>query len=128
MIQFYVREFDGLNLLSCHMYQRSADMFLGVPFNIVSYSLLTYMICNILNNDDEIDMKFKPDKLIMSFGDLHIYDSHYKQVETQIKRSPFLFPKLEFKEKRTKLTEFEWSDINIIDYNFHEQIKANMVA
>lgn len=128
VIQFYVREYDGLNYLSCHMYQRSADMFLGVPFNIVSYSLLVYMICNVLNDDEDIEMKFKPDKLIMSFGDLHIYDNHYEQVKKQITRSPFLFPKIEFKEKRQKLTEFDWTDIRIINYNYHDQIKADMVA
>ncbi len=128
VIQFYVKENDGLNYLSCHMYQRSADMFLGVPFNIASYSLLVYMICHILNNDDSCDMKWKPDKLIMSFGDLHIYEQHYDQVKEQLNRKAYKFPKLNFKNKRYSLSEFEWNDIEIIDYSYHPSIKAQMVV
>jgi thymidylate synthase len=128
VIQFYVKENDGLNYLSCHMYQRSADMFLGIPFNIASYSLLVYMICHILNNDDSCDMKWKPDKLIMSFGDLHIYEQHYDQVKKQLNRKAYKFPKLNFKNKRYSLSEFEWNDIEIIDYSYHPSIKAQMVA
>ena len=128
VIQFYVKEHDGLNYLSCHMYQRSADFFLGIPFNIVSYSLLVNMICHVLNNDNECDMKFKPDKLVMSFGDLHIYEQHYQQVQEQIKRKPFIFPQINFKEQRQNLTDFKWSDIEILNYKHHEAIKAQMVA
>jgi thymidylate synthase len=84
------------------------------------------MICHVLNNDCE--MKFKPDKLTMSFGDLHIYEQHYDQVKEQIKRKPFNFPKIIFKEKRQNLTDFEWTDIEILNYDHHSAIKASMIA
>lgn len=128
-VQWYVREHDGINYLSCHMYQRSADMFLGVPFNISSYSLMCYMFCEVLNNDSDYnDKPFKPDKLVMSFGDLHIYENHYEQVNKQIQRKPFLFPQLKFKRKLDNLEDFVWEDIEIINYNHHKGIKAEMVA
>ena len=123
--QWYVKEEDGVNYLSCHMYQRSADMFLGVPFNISSYSLLTYMFCEILNNDG---YKFKPDKLIISFGDLHIYEDHIEQVNEQIKRIPYKFPLIKFNKKVNNLDEFEWENVEIINYKSYPRIKANMIA
>jgi len=128
VIQFYVKEVDGINYLSCHMYQRSADMFLGVPFNIASYALLVNMICHVLNNDEECNMKWKPDTLVMSFGDLHIYEDHYEQVKKQISRKAYKFPKINIKNNRFSLTEFEWDDIEIIDYNHHSGLKAQMIA
>ena len=128
VIQFYVKEMDGLNYLSCHMYQRSADMFLGVPFNIASYGLLVNMICHVLNNDEECNMKWKPDKLVMSFGDLHIYEAHYEQVQKQTSRRAYMFPQINFKNKRFSLTEFEWEDIEIIKYNHHSGLKAQMIV
>jgi dihydrofolate reductase/thymidylate synthase len=128
VIQFYVKEIDGLNYLSCHMYQRSADMFLGVPFNIASYALLVNMICHVLNNDEECSMKWKADKLVMSFGDLHIYEAHYEQVKKQTSRRAYMFPQINFKNKRFSLTEFEWEDVEIINYNHHSGLKAKMIA
>ena len=125
-IQFYVKEKNEKNYLSCHMYQRSADMFLGVPFNIASYALIVYMFCEILNNDSEI--KFLPDKLVMSFGDLHIYEDHIEQVKEQIKRKPLIFPQILFNSQKDKLEDFNWEDIEIENYNFYPSIKANMVA
>ena len=127
-IQFYVRENDGFNYLSCHMYQRSADMFLGVPFNISSYSLLVYMICHVLNNDNECEMEWKPDNLIISFGDLHIYESHFDKVKIQIDRKPSIFPQIKFKNKIYKLNEFKWDDIEIINYNHQTELIANMIV
>ena len=128
-VQWYVREFDGINYLSCHMYQRSADMFLGVPFNISSYSLMCYMFCEVLNNDSSYNGKpFKPDKLVMSFGDLHIYETHYEQVSKQIERYPYRFPQIKFKRKLDNLEDFIWDDIEILNYNHHKGIKAEMVA
>ena len=128
-IQWYVRENDGLNYLSCHMYQRSADTFLGVPFNISSYALICYMFCHILNNDSSYKgMPFKPDNLIMSFGDVHIYESHYEQVKKQINRKPYVFPQIKFKRNLDKLEDFVWEDIEIINYNHYAKIKAEMVA
>ena len=126
-IQFYVRENNGFNYLSCHMYQRSADMFLGVPFNISSYSLLVYMICHVLNNDNECEMEWKPDNLIISFGDLHIYESHLEQVKIQIERKPSIFPQIKFKNKIYKLNEFKWDDIEIINYNYQSELIGNMI-
>ena len=131
-VQWYVRECIGYNYLSCHMYQRSADMFLGVPFNISSYSLLTYMFCEILNKDELYKgLKFKPDKLVISFGDVHIYDTHIEQVKEQISRTPLKFPQLEFKyddKDVNRLEDFEWSNIKIVGYECLPRIKAAMVA
>ena len=128
-IQWYVRENDGINYLSCHMYQRSADMFLGVPFNISSYALMCYMFCHVLNNDNNYEgMPFKPDKLIMSFGDLHIYKDHYEQVEEQINRKSFKFPQIKFRRELNKLEDFTWEDVEIINYNSCQPIKASMIA
>jgi dihydrofolate reductase/thymidylate synthase len=128
-IQWYVREYDGINYLSCHMYQRSADMFLGIPFNISSYALICYMFCHVLNNDSSYDgIPFKPDKLIMSFGDIHIYENHYEQVHKQIGRKPYVFPQIKFKRNLDKLQDFVWEDIEIINYNHYAGIKAEMVA
>lgn len=128
-VQWYVKESDGINYLSCHMYQRSADMFLGVPFNISSYSLLCYMFCEVLNNDISYQgLSFKPDKLVMSFGDVHVYESHYEQVMQQITRKPFAFPQIKFKRNLSKLEDFVWEDIQILNYYNHKGIKAQMVA
>ena len=125
-VQWYVRECSGFNYLSCHMYQRSADMFLGVPFNISSYSLLTYMFCEVLNN--KFELNFKPDMLTISFGDVHIYDTHFEQVEEQLKRIPYQFPNLTFTRKVKNLKDFVWDDIKINNYKCHKRIKARMVA
>ena len=125
-IQFYVKEKYNKNYLSCHMYQRSADMFLGVPFNIASYGLIVYMFCEILNNKSEI--KFTPDKLVMSFGDIHIYEDHLDQVKEQIKRKPLIFPQILFNCKKEKLEDFNWEDVEILGYNSYPSIKANMVT
>ena len=128
-IQFYVREIDTINYLSCHMYQRSADMFLGVPFNISSYAMLCYMFCEVLNNDTKIEnLPFRPDRLVISFGDLHIYECHYEQVKEQITRQPYIFPQLNFKRKISKLEDFIMDDIIITNYNHHAGIKGYMVA
>ena len=127
IIQWYVKEKNDINYLSCHMYQRSADAFLGVPFNISSYSLLTYLFCEILNNDN-LHCKFEPDKLIISFGDIHIYKNHYEQIKKQIKRKPYPFPKIVIKNKKSIIKNFEWEDIEIQDYKCHEKINADMIA
>ena len=128
-IQWYVKEYNGINYLSCHMYQRSADMFLGVPFNISSYSLMCFMFCEVLNNDVTYKgLPYKADRLVMSFGDLHIYKSHYDKVNDQINRKPFRFPEIKFNKKVFKLEDFNWEDIEIINYKHHKGIKAEMVA
>ena len=128
-IQWYVKEYNGINYLSCHMYQRSADMFLGIPFNISSYSLMCFMFCEVLNNDVTYEgLPYKADRLVMSFGDLHIYESHYNQVNDQVNRKPFRFPQIKFNKKVSKLEDFNWEDIEIINYKHHKGIKAEMVA
>lgn len=128
VIQFYVTEVNNTNLLSCHMYQRSADMFLGVPFNITSYSLLVYMICEVLNNDPKNSMKFKPDKLKISFGDLHIYQQHYDSVKLQLNNVPYHFPQIKFINNKTKLQDFVYEDIILENYFHHDKIKSEMIV
>lgn len=128
VIQFYVREVNNTNLLSCHMYQRSADMFLGVPFNITSYSLLVYMICEVLNNDPKNSMKFKPDKLKISFGDLHIYQQHYDSVKLQLNNVPYHFPQIKFINNRTKLQDFIYEDIILENYFHYDKIQSEMIV
>lgn len=127
VIQFYVREVNHTNFLSCHMYQRSADMFLGVPFNITSYSLLVYMICEVLNNDSRNKMEFKPDKLKISFGDLHIYEQHYDSVKLQLDNAPYYFPQIKFLNNRSKLQDFVYEDIILESYYHHDKIQSNMI-
>lgn len=115
--QFHVR--DG-KYLSCHMYQRSCDTFLGLPFNIASYALLTYLIASKTG--------LIPEELILSFGNVHIYSNHVEQVKEQLKREPLPWCKLEIKD-----TDWTWetltSDkIKIIDYQSHPPIKAPMAV
>jgi dihydrofolate reductase/thymidylate synthase len=124
-IQFYVKEINEINYLTCHMYQRSADMFLGVPFNITSYSLFVYLICEILNNENYV---FTPDRLIISFGDIHIYEEHFENAKNQIKRIPFNFPQLSLKNKKNKLENFIWEDLEVTNYNSYNSIKATMIS
>ena len=115
MAQFYV---SSDKKLSCHMYQRSADMFLGVPFNIASYALFTHMLAQVCN--------LKVGNLIISFGDAHIYQNHIEQVKEQLKRKPLEWPTLQLNPKITNITEFNIDDIQLANYNCHEPIKAVM--
>ena len=75
-----------------------------------------------------LDIVIKPDKLIISFGDIHIYEAHFKQVKEQITRLPFKFPKIKFNKKITSFENIVWEDIELIDYKYHPSIKAEMVA
>jgi thymidylate synthase len=115
MSQFYVSR-EGK--LSCQMYQRSADMFLGVPFNIASYALFTHMIAKVCG--------FKVGELIISIGDAHIYETHVKQVKEQLKREPLPLPTLSLSEDITDITKFTMNDIVLNDYESHDVIKAPM--
>jgi thymidylate synthase len=117
MSQFYVSR-EGK--LSCQMYQRSADMFLGVPFNIASYALFTHMIAKVCG--------FKVGKLIISIGDAHIYETHVKQVKEQLKREPLPLPTLSLSEDITDITKFTMNDIVLNDYESHDVIKAPMAV
>ncbi len=112
LIQFYVAG----NKLSCQLYQRSADAFLGVPFNIASYSLLTHMIahqCDLAVGD-----------FIWTGGDCHIYLNHQEQVALQLSRLPHALPQLEFKRKPASLFDYEFEDVMILNYQSHPTIKA----
>ncbi|WP_397474837.1 thymidylate synthase [Pusillimonas sp.] len=110
--QFYVA--DGK--LSCQLYQRSADIFLGVPFNIASYALLTHMMAQ------QCDLEVGD--FIWTGGDCHLYSNHFEQVELQLSRKPFPYPRLNIKRKPASLFEYEYEDFEILDYQFHPHIKA----
>ena len=110
--QLYVA--DGR--LSCQVYQRSADVFLGVPFNIASYSLLTHMLAQ--QTDLEVG------DLIWTGGDCHIYDNHREQVETQLQRAPFPFPSLRLRRRSPSIFAYEFEDFEVVDYQHHPGIRA----
>jgi len=112
MFQFHVA--DGR--LSCQLYQRSADVFLGVPFNIASYALLTLMIAQVTG--------LQPGDFVHTFGDVHIYLNHLEQVETQLSRSPFPLPQMIINPARGNLFEFRYEDFDLRDYQCHPAIKA----
>lgn len=111
LFQFYVS--DGK--LSCQLYQRSADVFLGVPYNIASYSLLTLMIAKVTG--------LEPGEFVHSFGDTHIYVNHLEQVEKQLKRDPRSLPKLTIQNKAS-LFEFDINDFKLTNYDPHPFIAA----
>jgi thymidylate synthase len=132
-IQFYVSETVNDNKtvysLSCSMLQRSIDHACGLPFNLSSYSLLVYIICEFLNNDSTYTgLRFVPGKLIMFLNDLHLYEEHLNQSKEQLKRTPFPFPKLQFKKKFSKIEELEFDDIELVNYQCHPTIKYQMIA
>ena len=102
--------------LSCQLYQRSADLFLGVPFNIASYALLTHMIAQQCDLD--------VGDFIWTGGDCHIYDNHTEQVATQLSRTPFAPPRLIIKRKPASIFDYEFEDFEIADYQSHAAIKA----
>lgn len=113
LFQFYVGK-D--NELSCQLYQRSADLFLGVPFNIASYALLTLMVAQVCG--------LKPKEFIHTFGDLHIYSNHYEQVKTQLEREPRPLPQVKLNPEITELSAFTYDDIELIGYDPYPTIKA----
>jgi thymidylate synthase len=110
--QFYVA--DGK--LSCQLYQRSADMFLGVPFNIASYALLTHMIAQVCN--------LQVGDFIHTFGDAHIYSNHFEQVELQLTREARPYPTLHINPNVTNILDFVYDDFTVENYNPHPAIKA----
>lgn len=113
-VQFYVSNGE----LSCIMYQRSADMGLGVPFNITSYSLLTHMIAHVT--------KLKPGEFIHMIGDCHIYMNHIEPLKKQIEREPREFPYINFKRSIDDIEDFKYDDFEIINYNPYPNIKMEM--
>jgi len=110
--QFYVSE----NKLSCQLYQRSADIFLGVPFNIASYSLFTHMIAHVC--DLEVG------DFIHTFGDAHIYTNHFEQVKLQLSRKTRSLPKLIINRKVSSIYDFKFEDFEILNYDPHPHIKG----
>jgi len=116
MAQFYVSN----GRLSCHMYQRSADFGLGVPFNIASYALFTHMIAQNCN--------LRVGELIISFGDAHIYENHIDQVKEQLTRVPLLFPTLKLNPAIDHITKFTMNDIELLNYQCHSTIKMPMAV
>jgi thymidylate synthase len=112
MFQFHVA--DGR--LSCQMYQRSADVFLGVPFNIASYALLTLMIAQVTD--------LQPGDFVHTFGDVHIYLNHLDQVQTQLSREPLPLPRMKLNPERRDLFDFRYEDFELIDYVSHPGIRA----
>lgn len=116
LFQFNVRN----NRLSLQLYQRSADMFLGVPFNIASYALLTAMVAQVAG--------LELGEFIHTFGDAHIYSNHFDQVREQIKREPRPFPKLSFKRALTSIDEFTYDDFVIENYDPYPPIKGEVTV
>ncbi|MCX7589961.1 MAG: thymidylate synthase [Patescibacteria group bacterium] len=104
--------------LSLQLYQRSADIFLGVPFNIASYALLLLIIAKITG--------YQPGEFIHTFGDVHIYENHIDAVKEQLKRKPFLFPKIKFIKNFKDIDDFKPEYVELVDYQFHPQIKASL--
>ena len=113
--------------LDLMMTQRSCDLFLGVPFNIASYALFVYLICDHINNSDS-KYKYIPGKLIMNLGDVHIYDEHKTQAIRQILRIPTKFPELDINKKVLNLEDYKFEDIVINNYNPYAGIIAKMIA
>ena len=112
LFQFYVSE----GRLSCQLYQRSADVFLGVPYNIASYAILTRMIAQATG--------LKPGEFIHTLGDAHLYSNHLEQVEEQLARVPFPCPKLSINKDKDTIFNFSISDFELIDYQAHPHIPA----
>ena len=112
LFQFYVA--DGR--LSCQLYQRSADVFLGVPFNIASYALLTHMVAQVT--------KLEVGDFVHTFGDVHLYTNHLEQADTQLSRAPRPFPKLVLDPSITSLDEFRFEHVSFEGYDPHPAIKA----
>jgi len=116
-VQFFV---SNRNELSCHLYQRSGDMFLGVPFNISSYALLTILLAN--------ECGYGTGKLTVTIGDCHIYHNHFDQVETQLRRTPFETGVLMIPPKNIPFFDIKAHHLNLIGYQYHPYIKAKVAV
>ena len=110
--QFYVTE----GKLSCQLYQRSADVFLGVPFNIASYALLTMMVAQVCD--------LEPGEFIHTFGDVHVYNNHREQIELQLTREPKPLPTMKLNTEIKSIFDFDFNDFELVNYEFHPPIKG----
>ena len=122
-IQFYCsppHHITGKRKLSCQLYQRSADVFLGVPFNIASYALLTMMLAQVCGMDCG--------DFVHTFGDVHIYNNHVEQVKLQLSRTPYPLPTMQLNEEVHNLFDFKYTDFTLLNYNAHPAIKATVAV
>lgn len=116
LVQFHVSNGE----LSCQMYQRSADMGLGVPFNIASYALLTYMIAHVTN--------LKPGDFVHTLGDAHVYSTHVEPLQEQLQRTPRPFPTFQFKRQVDRIEDFTFDDFLVENYNPYPKINMEMAV
>ena len=116
LFQFYVA--DGK--LSCQLYQRSADVFLGVPFNIASYSLLTMMVAQVVD--------LQPGEFVHTFGDAHLYLNHLEQADEQLTRTPHKLPKMVLNPQKDNIFDFTFEDFELQGYRFHPHIPASVAV
>lgn len=116
LFQFYVSN----GRLSCQLYQRSADMFLGVPYNIASYSLLTVLMAQSTG--------LQPGEFIHTLGDAHIYDNHMEQCQEQLSRAPKSFPRLRVRNTKSSVLDYDWEDLELLGYDPHPAIRGQVAV
>lgn len=123
LFQFYTTPSNsprGSRRLSCQLYQRSADVFLGVPFNIASYALLTMMIAQVCD--------LEPGDFVHSFGDVHLYSNHFEQANLQLTRTPFPLPQMKINPAVKDIFNFNFEDFELLNYQSHPAIKARVAV
>lgn len=116
MFQFYVAN----NKLSCMLYQRSCDMFLGVPFNIASYALLTMMVAQVCG--------YEPGEFVHTLGDTHIYHNHFEQVKEQLSHTPYPLPQMKINPDVKDINDFKYEDFELVNYQSYDTIKAKVAV